>query len=350
MFKFVKTTSSPEKMVEKIDKIWSKNPASGRIVFEKFGIHYSFIDQSRPVVITFDNMTAAAPNLHEREGWGLSFLNKNRFNCLSFLTSQRNWYRGEEFQSILNAFLRSKIDLSVFPERIGYGSSMGAYAAAAYGDVLSCEKLLLFHPISTLNQSLVPWETRKFTKIQYDWEGPYHDSADGCKNAENIVLFVDNIYDLDFKHAKRYLANGNVRLLRTPGLGHGLPTHFAKMGVLKEIVLSCLEDTLESARYGQLMRFRRNLPRYYHWLLSEQNQHLTPKRKQIISQFQLHTIDPIPKNSAELFLALANYFDNSDPKLAYHLSQVAAKMRPRQDRFTKASLEFAKRVGETQNS
>ena len=284
--------SVADQMVQRIDRSIAKNVSEGRIVFAKFAIQYVLQDETKPLVFTFDNMVSAKPMIETRSGWGVEFLRSQGFSCVSFLTTGRNWYRSREFRMVLNAFVNSSFDVARFPKRVAYGSSMGAYAAAAYGDLLGCEERLLIHPVSTLNSKLVPWETRNFTGRNCNWNSAYSDSVGGCVKASKVTILVDNLFDLDYRHAKRYLRNGNTRFLKCSGLGHGIPFHLLKMGVLKEIVVGIIEGNFEDARFHALMRGRRSVRRYYDWMLGDQNCHLTDKRRKVIHRWRIGTIEP----------------------------------------------------------
>ncbi len=284
--------SKVREMVRRINAELSRNPSAGLVLFDQYAIRYNLRNCDKPLVFTFDNFLSAGPSISTRAGWGMGFLTKNGYNCVSFLAARKNWYRTSEFREILEAFITSEFDGTLFPRRIAYGSSMGAYAAAAFGDVLGCEERVLFHPVSTLNQAAVPWESRKFTRNRFDWNGPYWDSVEGCPGARRVTILVDNLFHLDWRHAKRFEKNENTRILKCTGLGHGIPLHLKALGNLNEVVLGLLEGTLSDARFYAMMRGRRTLKRYFDWLSGEQNRHLTDYRRKVIRRWRLRMIEP----------------------------------------------------------
>lgn len=281
--------NSPETIeayTNKINSQLDKSRNEGKIVFKDYAVEYTLNHPRRPIVFTYDNMLTCSKDIETRSGWGFAFLKKNRYNVVSFLTRSPDWYRLPEFKAIINAINKSGFKLSRYPRRIAYGSSMGAYAAATFGDKLRCEDRILFHPISTLNRSLVPWESRRFTRKTQNWNGPYNDAVKGCRKAKNVFIFVDNLFRLDYQHCKRFLQNGNVTVLKCAGLGHGIPNHFITLGIFKNVILPLLNRNLNKEKFHKIIRKRRSLGIYYDRLLSVEFRKDTLKRKTILLAHQ----------------------------------------------------------------
>lgn len=66
-----------------------------------------------------------------------------------------------------------------FPERLGYGGSMGGGAAGSFAELLNLDRLLLLNLITTLNKDIVPWETRFQKYASLNWQ--YIPEQELCK-------------------------------------------------------------------------------------------------------------------------------------------------------------------------
>ncbi|QOR62337.1 hypothetical protein ACM66Z_02365 [Sulfurovum sp. ST-21] len=241
----------------------------------KYYIH----DIKKPIMVTFASLNSFLDQTEIENGispWGYDFVKKQGLNIISFSSINKNtWYRS----NILYHFMMQlSSELEVFPERLGYGGSMGGYGVSSYCNILKLDRILIINPISTLNKSLVPWEYR-FThdRENLDWESG--EVFDGAQALASGYIIYDPLFDLDKKHAQRYQ---NLIHLKVPGVGHSMPKHLQEMNMLKKTLISFIHNRLDPFDFHSDARKRRTIPRYYKWLLSKENKHLTKKRKYII--------------------------------------------------------------------
>lgn len=236
-----------------------------------------------PIVFCFDNMGSAGP-IQDRAGWSYEFLKGRHVNVVSFLeTSSKAWYRRKSFLSLIGQ-VSDLIEDFTFSKRFGYGGSMGGYAASAYAGLLNCDEVVLYNPISTLNRVKAPWEKRYREARRMDWKGHYHDGVEGIANVEKVHIVVDPLFHPDRLHVERFLSvHPAVHVLKVPGVGHYMPRHLKNLGILSTYALAKFRgdaDIDKSLRTA--IRKRREYARYYKWLLSRENTHLTPKRAEVI--------------------------------------------------------------------
>ncbi|MEZ8252996.1 hypothetical protein AB6C79_09745 [Vibrio splendidus] len=264
------------KILEKIeDKVF---PFSTKDVIDDVFCCSCIRDTNSPLVITFSNAKEVTYQndltRYDYSPWAFDFLISNNFNVISFSSiNKENWYRSEIFHDFIESL--SPL-LKVFPERIGYGGSMGGYAASAFSNVLGLERLVLYNPISSLHEKLTPWETRfLFAKRELNWDSRYNDGA--VSHSKGFIIY-DPLFKLDRLHAKRYKLKG----IRIYGVGHGVPRHLANLGLLKKTALECLKGDFNEVEFYKRSRRRRDYQGYYNWLLSEENARLTLPRKKII--------------------------------------------------------------------
>ena len=246
---------------------------------------YYLFDGKQPLVVVFSNAEYLTneEDLSNKEysPWGYNFVKNNGFNVITFSCfKSSNWYRDIEFHHYLLS-IKNEI-IKNFKNRLGYGSSNGAYAVSALGDIFVLNRMLLLNPISTLNRKLVRWETR-YTEAatKYEWNKSFYD---GATTKSRGYIVYDPIFNLDARHAKRY--NPNFIHLKLPGMGHGIPLHLNYLGLLKSLFIDFVRDTICIKNFYKKAKNRRNYDRYYDWLLSGENVHLTSKRKTIIEHFQ----------------------------------------------------------------
>ncbi|WP_061008000.1 hypothetical protein [Vibrio sp. CUB2] len=251
-------------------------------------LKYSLNDIDRPLVVTFSN---AGEITHEADlydksysPWGFDFVKRYGVNVISFsCVGFANWYRSETFLQFVT--LLSKL-LKIFRVKLGYGGSMGGYAASVFSNSFGFNRQLLMNPISTLAREIVPWETRFKGAMELNWNENYYDGAQA--NSKNIIVY-DPIFTLDYKHAQRYR---NRIELKIPGVGHGVPKHLNNLRVLKLVFEMFLNDNIQPQVFHRFVRSRRYYDGYYNWMLSRQNSHLTIERRRVI---EFHR-NKIPKN------------------------------------------------------
>ena len=260
----------------------------GKGVIDNVWYKYKITDYNKPIVITFAPCELKFHSLSDVENkkfedlkaWGFDFITKEGLNVISFVPlSGGQWYRSKDFAKYLTQ-LSEKI--SRFPFRFGYGGSMGGYGVSVFSNLLHLDRVLLLNPFSTLNRRLAPFETRfSKTVLRDNWESGFFNGAE-C-NAEGYVIY-DPLFNLDAKQAKRYK---NLKHLRLPGVGHSIPLHLQKLGMLGWIAKSFLhENHIDENRFYREARKRREYSGYYNGILSDRNVHLTPKRKEVIVKYK----------------------------------------------------------------
>lgn len=295
-------------------------------------------DYDKPLVITFSNAGETVSHKQWEQNndniWGYGYIRGMGLNVLSFsCLGKANWYRESVFHNFLEKLSE---DLQCFPARLGYGGSMGAYAVSAFSNCLKIDRLLLLNPVSSLNKELVPFEKRFRVAQDLDWESRFNDGAE--TNSNGIVIY-DPIFDLDAKHAKRYKDLSHYCL---PGVGHQMPIHLKELKMLK----LCFEyfynnRSLDDFFYKKI-RARRSYDRYYKWMLSGANKHLTPQRRKVIQKY--HRAHLAKKNDnlivsradVRFLLEQAIYlYDNSLYRNSFSLLDVLKRIVPNGEAINK---------------
>lgn len=214
----------------------------------------------KTLVVTFDNLDIAMNKREDRRPWGFSFIEKQGWSMLGVLAGGWTWYRepwvAQEFDRLAAEGFFAQFERVVF-----YGASMGGYAAAAFSAACPGADVVVISPQSTLDKTIVPWETRYKVAWDRDFSGKYGDAAQASAHARRVSILYDPYEPLDSGHVARF-TGANVVKLRTPLLGHRLGSSLHQMGILTPIILGALDGTLTEASFYQRLRARRDFPRY----------------------------------------------------------------------------------------
>lgn len=292
-------------------------------ILNDYCIQYSFYDTRKPVIVTCDNRSSVGD--FNRKGWGVSLFEKNKINFVSILSYNLSWYQGK---NALLAFKRAAKIISdhEVKEVVGYAGSMGGFALGAYSHVLGLTKLIAFNPISTLNNTAVPWEDRfrnerhLFTdnlNLESDWQ-----KKENCET----FIFYDPLNKTDGKHVKRILSiDTNVSIFRVFGADHGVPIFLNKIGVLKKIPQLIHNKSLNKGSIWRILKSRRKKTSYYNNLLSNSSIQRSKWKKNIILVSRLYNAEA---KEWEKYRDLSLILERKTPEVALKLINLALDKRP----------------------
>ena len=226
------------------------------------GAHsFLYIPRSEKVlVVSFDNLDIAMTKREDRRPWGFAFIEKQGWSMLGVMAGGWTWYRdawvAAEFDRLAATGFFARFDRVVF-----YGASMGGYAAAAFSAACPGADVVAISPQSTLDKSVVPWETRYKVAWDKDFSGRYGDAAQASATARRVTILYDPYEPLDAGHANRFSAH-NAMKLRAPLMGHRLGSSLHQMGILNPIILGALDGSLTELSFYRSLRARKTFPRY----------------------------------------------------------------------------------------
>lgn len=182
-------------------------------------------------LVTFDPWRAR----NQAQPFSRTFALKYGLNVLHVLPVGDDWYQYEVLEACLAA-----VAPHVGPRTLGYGSSMGGYAATSYADLAGLRTVLALSPQFTITRDVVPFETRWTEDARRISFRPDH--ARVAPGVRHILLF-DPI-NRDARHAEliEAAAPGRVVSLRVPGGGHPVGTTLAEAGLLSGLLRAVLRD------------------------------------------------------------------------------------------------------------
>lgn len=261
---------------------------------------YAFFDLKKPLVISFSHLGASVDEdkiCSSPSPWAFDYLAKNNINCLCFagIKGKNNFYRDVEFIKSLKEIGES---LPGFTERLGYGTSMGAYAAAAFSSPLGVSRVLLGSPISTRKKEINNWDLdagRSIESYNFDWNGPYSDAA--SSKASGYVIY-DPLYGFDAIHAKRFT---NLKLLKLPGAGHSGFDLLNQANEMDWVFKSFLNNELSELAYYKKIRKRKSIPSYYFGILGKESTNINTFRASVVKDF-------LSKNNPSIYNSIPDIY------------------------------------------
>ncbi|GAB4298361.1 MAG: hypothetical protein Kow0058_14680 [Roseovarius sp.] len=225
-----------------------------------------FVRRRRPVLlVTFDNLSNVGDRAPGRLPWAYKFARDNRICHLGVYAHLPDWYRDADLIARLDK-LAGEGFFEGYERCVFAGSSMGAFAALSFGRLAPGATVLAFNPQSTLDEALVPWETRYRAGRRQDWSLPMSDAAEAIAALGRAYVFYDPYFEPDRRHI--------ARLTEAPGAGERLVTmkcwfsnhksavFLRKIEALKPVMHAALFGDLTEPEFYRLYRGRRRLPWY----------------------------------------------------------------------------------------
>lgn len=246
-------------------------PATG--FYRKLNHHgAAFVDRGRKqLLVTFDNLHNVGDPRINRTLWAEKFAADQGWSFLGVFAQAPVWYRDSELIEMFED-LRENGFFASFDNVAFAGTSMGAFAALSFSSCAPGSTVLAFSPQSTLDETLVPWETRFAKGRAADWSLAFSDAAKEIATARDVQLYYDPFFEPDRKQVER-LQGGNVRHFKCFGFGHKSALVLNRMGHLKTVMKSGIEGTLAASDFYPMIRDRRNIRLY----LTEMQAHLEAK-------------------------------------------------------------------------
>ncbi|MFC3030983.1 cytosolic protein [Pseudoalteromonas fenneropenaei] len=308
-------------------------PISGDDLLDDVFVRYNFVDLNKPLLFTF---SPAGTNVQEQDlhpdfaPWGYRLANKQNVNIIAFQhLGVSNWFRSRNLIFFLEQLATL---LAPFNSRLGYGLSRGGFAVGAFANLLKLDQVLLFHPVSTKNKALAPWDDRSSTDIaqKFDWQGDYHDLDLG--KAKGYIIY-DPTNRIDRKHARRYQQLTHLRVF---GMGHGThATYLNKFGFYKQVAVDfMLHQQLDLFQFRQQTKTLRFKEDYYKRLnkANRSSSHrlgLLSKAHQILlDEKEAHVQEHQAQIDIQPLIDIALKHQEENPQDAIQLLEVAQQLAP----------------------
>ncbi len=189
-----------------------------------------------PILCTFSNYQADGGKHH---AFGDVFANQHRINAIHFISGANDWLLQEKFEPDYREWVQRVMTFPAYvnaSRRIGYGSSMGGYAALRFRDRLRFDRVIAFSPQYALDPVKVPFERRWIPEFER-----YGDAAMDVLRpvwpGEDIVLIHDPMIDWDVRHIRMIDPDRNALDLGVPFGAHPPALFLSHTGVLTDLTL-----------------------------------------------------------------------------------------------------------------
>ncbi|WP_069298864.1 hypothetical protein [Neptunicoccus sediminis] len=254
--------------------------------FEELGNQHSALfvqgegQGGKTLFVTFENLDDVAKDAEHRMPWGYNFVTGQGWSMLGMMAHGWTWYRDEAVFDFFDR-LRDEGFFKQFDNVLFYGASMGAYAASVFNAAAPGSTVILLSPQATLSRDVASWETRYRKAWARDFSSRYGYGPVESLQAKQVHLFYDPQASLDAMHAALFQGE-NVRKYKCRFMGHRIASLWQQMGVLKQVVLGCVEDTLTTAAFYGMMRARLHNHRYQKEML---NRLLEKNRPHLVARY-----------------------------------------------------------------
>lgn len=246
--------------------------------YEELGDQHTalFFEGGDTLIVTFENLDHVYKFTEDRMPWGHGFVTKQGWSMLGLMAHDWTWYRDEAVFDFFDR-LRDEGFFKGFKKVVFYGASMGGYAAAAFSAAAPGATVILISPQATLCRETAPWEYRYLKAWRRNFNTRYGYAPEYLKSAKAAYLFFDPRMPQDAMHATLFQGD-NLTKFRCRFFGHRMASLWLQMGVLKQVIVGCVDGTLTPNAFYGLMRNRRSSGRYLREFLATAEEKGNPRR------------------------------------------------------------------------
>ena len=256
---------------------------------------------NQTVAITFTPFGVAGTVLLDGAGFGGELLLRNDFDIVAFKSTKNVWYQNitPEILTAIENFIASRT--ARYTRRVGYGSSMGGYAAIQFSRSLKLDTVLALSPQFAIDQ---PYDLRWHGAAQ-SIDFKYRIDVDAIsENCKYFVAYDPGTEDLHHVEKLRELiCPERLVEIATPFSGHPVGHYLAETGLIKDLALSVLkDDTVEHIAVG---RHRKHSKTYFY----EMSRRLVLRQKYRSAMIAIDRAIAIDDTSPNLHMQRSVVFD-----------------------------------------
>ncbi|WP_338664615.1 tetratricopeptide repeat protein [Pararoseomonas sp. SCSIO 73927] len=226
--------------------------SEARTLFDDGGVRVRAVDGhgSDVVVVTF------APWQRQQnvaaEGFGETFLASSGIDAIHVTCARNDWYQAEAMAAVIPTITAALEGQS--RRRVGYGSSMGGFAALTFSAALGLDSVIALSPQYSVDRALVSFETRWAEDLEaLRWRYPMT-AGPGERATWNLLY---DPFSADARHVDLIRALRPVTEFRLPFSGHPSGDFLKQTRLLSKMVLTLLRNDAEPARFRPAVRCRR---------------------------------------------------------------------------------------------
>lgn len=266
-------------------------------------------DKSRWVV-TFDNYGIG--HGFERLGFGEAFFADNGVSALHVMGRREDWYQYPEIKQALAAVREFTKGAS---RVMTYGSSMGGYAAVRFAGPCAAHIALALSPQYSIDPRRAPFEKRWLSdsrRIEFLRE------IDGPITSETRTIIAYDPRTDDRRHVELIKGDIDIEEIPAPFTGHPVTTFLSEIGLLKSMVISSLEGTVDAKECRKLIRTSRSNSSIYYASLAEFSKDRNEERAKSLAE---HAVSLKPDSPLALLSLTRVLFAGGDVSGAIRASE-----------------------------
>ncbi|EPF93114.1 hypothetical protein [Acinetobacter gyllenbergii] len=209
-----------------------------QIIFEDEHIRVIFLKgSSDTLVISFGDLISRAKGMSINAEKSLI---KYQYNVIGIMPKQKSWFPKS---SMLQMQQQIQPILQQFKGIVGYGGSMGGYAAIKYSNLLDMQKIVAFVPQFSIDPDVV--EDRRYAEF---FDASIHQDmqiqADEVDSSREYIIVYDPYYAEDKEHfLKIQPLLPNMHVIHLPFTGHEALSVLASSQLLNDFVVKPFEIT-----------------------------------------------------------------------------------------------------------
>lgn len=204
---------------------------------------------NQAVAITFTPFGIAGAVSLDGAGFGGELLLRNDFDIVAFKSTKNVWYQNitPEIISAVENFIAKRA--ARYTKRVGYGSSMGGYAAIQFSRSLKLDTVLAISPQFEIDK---PYDLRwraAAKLIDFKYRIGADTVAHNCKYFVAYDPGTEDLYHVE--KLRELIPPERLVEIATPFSGHPAGHYLAETGLIKDLTLSVLQDgTVEHIAVG----------------------------------------------------------------------------------------------------
>ena len=219
--------------------------------------HFSaFIERDTTLLVTFETYQGMHALSDKAQPLGWDMVRNHDWSHLCIASDGDTWFRAEEIYAYMDRLIDDGF-FDEFDQVLFYGAGPCGYAAAAYSVAAPGAAVVAIQPQATLDPRITEWDDR-FTDMRIcDFTTRYGYAPDMLDAAARVFVLYDPKETLDAMHAALF-TRPNVTKLRMPRMGDALQTDLLELDQLDPLLQAAAEGTLDTARFAELYRARRD--------------------------------------------------------------------------------------------
>ena len=242
------------------------------IIFEDDHIRVIWMPgHSEALIFSFGDLITRAKGLTINAEKSLS---KHGYNVVGIMPKEKSWFPEQSMRAMLNEIAAT---IAPFQQRIGYGGSMGGYAAIKYSNLLDLQRVVALVPQYSIDpEDILDTRYNMFFHPQHNADMRIQ-SQDVSAEREYIVIYDPHYAEDRAQYLKLQAVLPSLQTLHLPFTGHDAIAVLASSDLLNDF----LSHPFDPAHFYQKMRQVKKNSKFYYRKLIE---NLLPRHKHALGQ------------------------------------------------------------------